>query len=580
MRIVLLNVITAIALTHCHIAICQSEQDSSERFARRWVYLHPGYDLRRDDQVEQMLALFERIGKAGYNGVSIPTGRLQLLGWKEKDNFYTNMERVRVTAEEAGLEIIPRVMGFNGYANGMLSNNPNLAAALPVRDCILEVHTGKAELSATENLIPLGGLEKFSRPDYPDGWGFVDAPGRVTFADREVKHSGDSSVRFQHFETATEHRNCRLFRKLHVKPWHQYHISVWIKTEKVNNPANIQIVVHGDVTARRRRNLQKRQLGVRSTQDWRPYHAVINTLGNSEVWMYVGGWNPGGGIIWLDDIEMREVAGVNLLRREGCPIQVTSEDGSVSYEEGRDFELWQYPKMGRVRWPGQYQVIHPQPPIVLTENSRIQDRQKLKVSYYHTQHHMNSGVAMCIAHDESFKYQKEHLQRVRKYYSPKTFIVVNDEIRLAGWCDVCRQHGDNVGDVVAYNARRCFEVIREVDPTSEVIMWSDMFDPNHNAVDNYWLTRGSMKGSWEGLNKEVTIGNWNHGRSRASLQFFGNRGHRQIIATYYDRRNWPQVTLNWLKVAEDVPGVDGIMYTTWSNNYEHLEEFFKLTSRN
>lgn len=569
---------TLLLIVNVSSAFSQDDATDTGRLTRRWVYLHPGFDLRKDEQAEQMLALVERAGKAGYNGMSVPTGRLKLLDWKQPESYYRNIERVRVAAEEAGLELIPRVMSFNGYANGTLSNNPNLAAALPVRDCVLEVRDGKAAVAMPENLIPLGGMEEFSRPDYPDGWTFVDAAGSVTFADSEVKHSGESAVRFQDFETATKHGNCRMMKKLTVKPFHQYHISFWMKTQDVKNPANILVMVHGDVESRQRRNLQKRKFGARSTQDWTQHHAVFNTLNNTEVWLYIGGWNAGGGIIWLDDISLREVAGVNLLRRDGCPVRVTSEDGSQVFAEGRDFERWEYAQMGRVRWPGQYEVVHPEPPLVLTEDSRIQDGQKLRVSYYHAQHHMNMGMAMCIAHDEGFEYQTRHLELVKKYFQPKTYISVNDEIRLAGWCEVCRAHGDDVGDVVAYNARRCFETIRRIDPAAEVLMWSDMFDPHHNAVDNYWLTRGTMKGSWEGLNKDVMISNWNQRHSKESLKFFAARGHHQIIAGYYDRWNWQQVTKNWHQAAQDVPHIDGIMYTTWSNKYDDLEEFIRLVS--
>ena len=103
-----------------------------------------------------------------------------------------------------------------------------------------------------------------------------------------------------------------------------------------------------------------------------------------------------------------------------------------------------------------------------------------------------------------------------------------------------------------------------------------MFDPNHNAVDNYWLTRGTMKGPWEGVDKDVLIGNWNRGHKKPSLKFFSDRGHRQMIATYYDSSNWQRGVRNWLTAAEGVPGVDGIMYTTWSNDYRHLEEFMQI----
>ena len=34
--------------------------------------------------------------------------------------------------------------------------------------------------------------------------------------------------------------------------------------------------------------------------------------------------------------------------------------------------------------------------------------------------------------------------------------------------------------------------------------------------------------------------------------------------------------LNWMKVTEGAPKIDGIMYTTWTNNYSNMAEFFKL----
>jgi hypothetical protein len=154
--------------------------------------------------------------------------------------------------------------------------------------------------------------------------------------------------------------------------------------------------------------------------------------------------------------------------------------------------------------------------------------------------------------------------------------MIQDEIRLAGWCECCNRPGVSTGQVLAQCVRRCTDIIRRVDSGAEIVNWSDMFDPFHNAVDNYWLTRGTMKGSWDGLDRDVLIGNWNQGRRKPSLHFFAGRGHRQIIATYYDRSHWQQVVRDWLAAAEGVPNVEGIMYTTWSNDYRHLEEFIRI----
>jgi hypothetical protein len=425
-------------------------------------------------------------------------------------------------------------------------------------------------------LISGGGFEAFSTPHRPDGWDWLDLPGKVAFEDRETRHGGQASLRLEHFESASEHGNCRLFKKLELKPWHQYHLKLWIKTEGVTSPESIRVMAQGNVDQKERLNLQPRSIDVRATQEWNQHDAVFNTLDNSEVWLYIGGWAPGSGKIWIDDVSLREVAGMNLLRRDGCPIRVTSEDGSQLYAEGRDFERWEYPKMGRVRWPGQYEIAHPQPPLILTKNSRIHDGQKLNVSFYHTQMHMDVGVGVCLAQDELFHWLEQHLEIVKRLFRPKTYLMVQDEIRLAGWCECCNPPGVSTGQLLAQCVRRCTDIIRRVDPGARIVSWSDMFDPFHNAVDNYWLTRGTMKGSWEGLDREVLIGNWNQGHQKPSLDFFAGRGHRQIIATYYDRHNWQQVVRSWLTAADGVPNIEGIMYTTWSNDYRHLEEFLQL----
>ena len=50
-----------------------------------------------------------------------------------------------------------------------------------------------------------------------------------------------------------------------------------------------------------------------------------------------------------------------------------------------------------------------------------------------------------------------------------------------------------------------------------------------------------------------------------------NAGHRTIIAGYYDA---PVDDLDgWLNAARETGGVDGVMYTTWQNNYNDIESF-------
>ena len=106
---------------------------------------------------------------------------------------------------------------------------------------------------------------------------------------------------------------------------------------------------------------------------------------------------------------------------------------------------------------------------------------------------------------------------------------------------------------------------------SDVYVWSDMFDPFHNAVKDYYLVRGDLAGSWDGLDKRVVVANWNFGKRDESLKFFADRGHKQVIAGYYDGK--PEQIRTWMESARKVDGVVGVMYTTWRQKYDDLEAF-------
>jgi hypothetical protein len=75
------------------------------------------------------------------------------------------------------------------------------------------------------------------------------------------------------------------------------------------------------------------------------------------------------------------------------------------------------------------------------------------------------------------------------------------------------------------------------------------------------------------LPKDAVIVNWNSGKPKESLPFFANRGLKQILAGYYDGP--PDSIRRWLAAAEGVPGVVGVMYTTWQGKYDDLEAFAK-----
>ena len=165
--------------------------------------------------------------------------------------------------------------------------------------------------------------------------------------------------------------------------------------------------------------------------------------------------------------------------------------------------------------------------------------------------------------------------RMHKLWGAKGYMMSHDEIRVLDWCEACQNRHLTPGQLLADNVKQCINILREVNPDGRIYVWSDMFDPNHNAVKGpYYLVNGSYEGSWEGLDKDMIILPWDYKKRAESLKFFADRGNKQVIAGYYDSK--PERVVDWLTAAKTVPGsVIGVMYTTWQNKYGDLGAFAK-----
>lgn len=533
---------------------------ADDGLSRRWVYVQTNLQVTGNaDRLEETL---RRARAAGYNGVLLADYKLNVLD-RVTENYFTNARRIRQLCDELQMELVPAIGSF-GYSAGILAHDPNLAEGLPVRELPMVVRNGRAELAVPQqNMIP-GEFEEFRDHRFA-GWNFQDEPGSGTFVDRQTKHSGEASLRIEN--PAGVHGNRRLNRKLAVRPFAQYHASVWIRSEDFQSAHDVRMFAIGEDG----RVLSHSDLQVKRDQDWTEHHVVFNSLESREVLFYLGVWDGHGGKLWLDDARVVEEPFVNLVRRDGCPLVVTNVDGTIRYEEGRDFAPLHDPQLGNVPYAGEYTIWHTPPQLTLLPESRIQDGQELRVSYYHTVIVHEGQVCCSLSDPKVFEIFADQVRRIDELFSPRTWMLSHDEIRVANWSADDERSGRSAGQLLADNVKRCVEIIRKRNPQAGICIWSDMFDPHHNARDKYYLVRGDLSGSWEGLPPEVTIINWNHGQAKASLPFFGQRRHRQILAGYYDQS--PDAIRSWLEHAGPGDHVDGVMYTTWQSNFKDLEAF-------
>jgi len=191
---------------------------------QKWVFAMGNLATR--EGMEALVALAKRSGKAGYNGfmlMDIKFDKFQLQG-KE---YLDNLQAFRQVCREANLKFIPCVTPF-GYSDVFLTNDPNLAEGMPVRDAAFVVKDGKLVPFDETTRFVNGSFEEW-KDDTPIGWS-VDGPGQMSFRDEQVKSDGKASLRQ---EDVAKHEpkslHARVWQKIPVKPWHYYHLSVMVE---------------------------------------------------------------------------------------------------------------------------------------------------------------------------------------------------------------------------------------------------------------------------------------------------------------------------------------------------------------
>jgi hypothetical protein len=311
---------------------------------------------------------------------------------------------------------------------------------------------------------------------------------------------------------------------------------------------------------------------------WTRMSVTFNTFEATSINFSVGVTDARGGTIWYDDLTIEPAGFTMLVRRDLTPLVVTSEDKTVTYVEGKDFE----PIMGLESSREIYTGEGPARQLKLTAQSGIKEGQKVLVSYFHTARIYNDQ-AVCSTQDPGiFELMDEQMKAVAQVWPTSGYMMGYDEIRIGGWEVQPKGENPTCGQILAKHTVKGIEIIHKYAPNAKVYVWSDMYDPTHNARpfsrgnSYYYLCNGNWDGAWEGLPKDAVVINWNGTENAAeSLKWFAGRGNRQVIAGYYDGD--PRQNLEmWMKAAAGVPNVIGMMYTTWTPKYEKMPEFFKL----
>lgn len=488
-----------------------------------------------------------------------------VLSFKKKildnDRETDRLLEIKKICEARNIQIIPMVFSV-GYGGDVLAYNSNLAEGFHVEHDLYKVQGDKA-FFIKDPKFPLANssFEIFSQ-NKAIGYHLQDGPGRISFIDSAIKNTGNNSIHFKNFKFSP-HRHGRLMQEIFVKPNKSYRVTCWVKSLDIKPDGCFSIKVYGSDN----RQLISINYKLSGNKEWERLTLGFNSINYRRIRIYTGVWGARSGEFWLDDLFVEGVSLINVLRRSGTPITVKNVKTGEIYEEEKDY--------GTIMNQGtDYRFAFDGTPITILPNSRIKNGDMLDVNYYHSLVSKNTQITLCMSESEVYDIWLKQLQNINRILSPVSYFLSMDEIRAGGSCYACKKKELTMSQILGDCVTKQYEMIKELQPNANVFIWSDMFNPQQNAHARFYYVDGNFDRSWEYIPKNITIVCWGYNTRDASLKHFSEQGFQTMVAAYNDQGidNINQ----WLISLRKTPNSLGAMYTTWSNNYDLLDEFGEL----
>jgi hypothetical protein len=527
-------------------------------------YQHSGYNTT-DAAVQKSKELIDKAAAAGYTGALFWDSSFNMMGnpdWNPDNE--DRLKDVMNYAHKRHLKAIAEAAPF-GWSNDVLAVNPNWAEAQRVVGTRFEVAPDGRSLKLVNSL-----------PALVNGNFASGQTGWFDMGDSHVAVVANARGGTAAVTMVDPPGNARIRQKIKVHPWRQYHLSFFYKAVGAQVGSPMVIVYDGS-------NLDKMRfiVNLHETADWMNPHYLFNSGDSTELAIYMGVWGGAKGTIEFNDVQLEETGLVWLAHREGAPFKLYDpENPSKVYTPGVDYDKVIDPDMLPNR-PCFHNIFHWPPPFTLPASTQLKPGQIVAADYYAVTPLTNGNqVGMCMTEPGVYKWLSKNAHELRQVMRRGSDVLLYyDEIRHANSCFSCRAKNMTAGELLAWNFGKTYDIYHEALPHSSFWVWSDMFDPYHNAHGNVMYVEGNLAGSWKGLPPEVSILNWNHDKLKESLTWFSGLNpqqpipHQQIVAGYYGAADAAGAARSDLAAAMGIPGIRGLMYTTWDQEYAKLQVY-------
>ena len=606
---------------------------------KRWFYYDDGMYDRDDDGYYlnwndrnktlktdgPLCKLIDQAQRLGLNGMVWRCGVEDIVS--DEDERITFLQQVKSYAEDRGIEIIP-TFWFVGV-NAFLHQDASLVEGKFIEKAPIKLDggTGGDEVVGSENF-------EGNWSGVPDGWSKTDSSANLgEYVERNPGANGGSSVLVTLPKTESSDGIWRVFSELDDG---YYYVTCKVKIGAIQDSdyaeLTIRDAVHRENSGyadfkRGNDNYVENQWGEMASE------VVRVTSGKLEIQLSGGGTK--GEKIWFDDVKIHS-ANLNQvflpIPRDGTPVKVYKKTSSGGYEEipqkTNGKTNWKLPdgykesyKFGYDETTDAYgfyaeiggkklhnvQLEIPTGSQILRENLTT-----VYVDYYAPKSNQYAAArySACLSEEKLYDLMAQSAARIQETLQPKTWFIAFDEVTIGATCETCHNSGLTAAQIFGKSVSRQYDIIKNVDSDAEVVVWSDMFDPGHNATEKpYQDVAGSLKDAAKYIPNDLIIACWYDSNkpdemsvevvkkhATATLKYFSDLGFRTISSCYYD---WSKGfstsvmptsdldfnTQGWLSATaalkggqkDELPGNVGAFYLTWletgKRDYDYFEPY-------
>ena len=543
---------------------CDMVDARSARYADRWYYCSRGVNTEADLDFHRDLLKKAKAG--GYNGMLYAHGLdywYAIRDRRRKENF----QRLRSMCAEAGVEIIPLIWstGYGAFAGADLE----LAECEPATGIAYVARGGQAVFEPGNTTFANGDFAQYDRDKNRFASWLADDPGLVSFVDEQGGVNGGSAMRMEPAPGKNKYDHARMYQIVPVQPGHRYRFSLKIRGEDLvpkGGSGALRVQVYGKGPKAPKGSVAAKEVnGLMKEEGWRTVALDFSAGELDQVILYVGTWGATGGRFWVDDCAFREIGLREINRRAGTPFKVRGAASGQEYVAGRDYEM----PPARMAKGGDI-AFRLLPGGAIKEGERL-----LLDAYVPSRHGPKSQISTCMSDPRLYEILEKSAAGIMEACAPKKWFLSVDEVRNGNTCPLCQARHTDMAHILGDYVTRMHAIIKKVCPDATIYAWSDMFDPNHNAVDNYYGCKGSYEGIWDLIPKDIVMSCWYRDKRDLTVPFFTRKGFRVQAGAYYDALDH-KVDAGWMDTLNRTPNATGWMYTTWNAQYELMVEYGKF----